>query len=290
MRLRAIELFQDHWKSGLLTVLVVAEVIWVVSAFSSSNSLPSSSPSRPSVQAFSAVAAPVPTNRVTGRGTATLQFRGTAATVTVNATGLLDGSPHLMHIHAGGLGACPPASAARLHNGHLSISTVDGDRFYGPTVVSLTETGSTNGHVPVNIDFKRYPSSGTIHYSRTVVLASGVADLIRHGSATIVIHGIDYNGNHFYDFGALGASAPDTALSGEATAPALCGVLRPMQRIQTVTARHAGAASQPTSYVASLNALTTRPNLVRRQPGPAPLAEALDRVRRERDGKAVPGQ
>ena len=253
MRLRAVELFQDHWKPGLLIVVAVVEVIVVVAVISSNNSSPSSSPSRPSVQGFSAVAAPVPTNRVTGRGTAIVQFRGNAATVTVNATGLLDGSPHLMHIHAGGLGACPPASAARLHNGHLSISTVDSDRFYGPTVVSLTETGSTSGRVPVNIDFKRYPSSGTIHYSRTVGLASGVADLIRRGSATIVIHGIDYNDNHVYDFGALGASAPGTALSGEATAPALCGVLRPVQRIQTVTARHAGAASPPTSYAASLN-------------------------------------
>ena len=258
MRLRAIDLLLDHWKAALLIVFAVVDVILWVTVLSSSNSLPGSSPARPSVQAFSAQAAPVPTNRVSGTGTAVIQFRGNAASVTVNATGLLDGSPHLMHIHAGGLRACPPASAARLHHGHLSISTVDSDRFYGPTVVSLTETGSTSGHVPVNVDFKRYPSSGTIHYLRTVVLASGVADLIRRGSATIVIHGIDYNGNHVYDFGALGGSVPDTALSGEATAPALCGVLRPVQRIQTVTARHAGAASQPTSYVASLNALRTR--------------------------------
>ena len=36
-----------------------------------------------------------------------------------------------MHIHAGGLGKCPTAQAAQKHNGRLSISTVNGEPFYG---------------------------------------------------------------------------------------------------------------------------------------------------------------
>ena len=39
-----------------------------------------------------------------------------------------------MHIHAGAKGECPPASAARPHNGHLTISTTDGINYYGPPV------------------------------------------------------------------------------------------------------------------------------------------------------------
>ena len=70
-----------------------------------------------------------------------------------------------MHIHAGGQGICPPASAARLHNGHLSISTTNGIKFYGPPEVSLTSHGDTS---PKSIvDFSRYPTVGNIRYTRT---------------------------------------------------------------------------------------------------------------------------
>jgi len=54
-------------------------------------------------------------------------LNGDVATVSVATASLLNGAPHAMHIHAGGLGVCPPASAATLHNGHLSISTTDGN-------------------------------------------------------------------------------------------------------------------------------------------------------------------
>ena len=70
----------------------------------------------------------------------TVNLNGDQATVTVTTKGLLNGAPHAMHIHAGGRGECPPASAARRHNGHLSISTTDGIKFYGPPEVSLTST------------------------------------------------------------------------------------------------------------------------------------------------------
>ena len=130
-------------------------------------------------------------------------------------------APHLAHIHAEGRGVCPPGSAARIHNGHRAISTADGIPFYGPPIASLTEWGSTAGTVPTNIDMNRYPASGDIRYSRTLTLPPVLADLIRDDDATIVVHGIDYNKNHVYDFGALGISDLDKTLPGEATAPAL---------------------------------------------------------------------
>jgi hypothetical protein len=183
---------------------------------------------------------------VTGSGNATVQLRGDTATITLNTNGLLAGSPHLAHIHGEGLGKCPTASSAHLHNGHLSVSTGDGIRLYGPTLTSFTEWGSTSGSVPNNIDMNRYPASGNIRYQRTMTLTRLAADLVRDGDAVIIVHGIDYNGNGRYDFESLGVSDLDRTLPGEATAPALCGTLRPLLGGQSATAQRA------TTYVASL--------------------------------------
>jgi hypothetical protein len=172
---------------------------------------------------YAAVADPVPTNRVTGNGTASLSLKGDQATVTLDTNGLLNGSPHAMHIHAGGKGVCPPAAAARDHNGHLSISTTNGIQFYGPPQVSLTSHGDTTPHSIV--DFTRYPSVGDIRYKRTLAVPPGIVAAIRAGNAVIVVHGIDYNGNHLYD-DVLDKSEIKSTLPGEATAPALCGPLR----------------------------------------------------------------
>jgi hypothetical protein len=185
----------------------------------------SSGSSKASGQPFSAGLDPVPTNQViTGTGRGTVRLNGDIATISVDTTGLLNGSPHAMHIHAGGLGVCPPAPAATLHNGHLSISTHDGIKFYGPPQVSLTSTGDTS---PKSIiDFSRYPSTGTIHYSRTIMLPAGIAAAIRARNAAVIVHGIDYNHNGIYD-NVLDRSELNNALTGESTAPALCGVLTP---------------------------------------------------------------
>ena len=51
-------------------------------------------------QLFQAVLRPVPDNHVTGSGTAAVRLRGDTATVTLDTTGLLNGAPHAMHIHA----------------------------------------------------------------------------------------------------------------------------------------------------------------------------------------------
>ena len=164
----------------------------------------------------------VPTNHVTGSGNTALSLNGDVATVTIDTNGLLNGQPHAMHIHAGGQGICPPASAARPHNGHLSISTSNGIRFYGPPEVALTTSGDTSRKSI--IDFSRFPTAGDIRYKRTITLPGGIAGAIRAGNAVIIVHGVDYNGNGIYD-NVLDRSDLKRSLPGESTAPALCGTL-----------------------------------------------------------------
>ncbi len=163
-------------------------------------------------------------------------------TVGLDTNGLLNGSPHAMHIHAGGKGICPPASAARLHNGHLSISTTNGISFYGPPQVSLTSHGDTSSKSIV--DFSRYPTVGDIRYTRTFTIPAGIASAIRSGNAVIVVHGIDYNHNGIYD-DVLDRSELNKNLPGEATAPALCGPL--------VATKSADAGTAGTTYAVSLH-------------------------------------
>ncbi len=205
-----------RYRVPALIALVIAAAVVAVVVLSSGGS------STPKGQPFAAAAQPVPTNKVTGSGNATVRLNGNVVSVTVDTNGLLNGSPHAMHIHAGAKGVCPPASAAHLHNGHLSISTTDGIKYYGPPQAALTSKGDTS---PKSIiDFSRYPTTGNIRYTRQFTVPSGVASAIRAGDAVIVVHGIDYNGNQIYD-NVLDRSELNNSLPGEATAPALCGSL-----------------------------------------------------------------
>jgi hypothetical protein len=111
--------------------------------------------------------------------------------------------------------------------------------------------------VPNNVDFSRYPATGSIRYTRKIILAPIVASLIRQNNAVIVVHGIDYNDNHEYDFAALGVSDLDKTFPGEATAPALCGPLRPGNS-STAVASTPGA----TVYSASLRLDAVTPDAV----------------------------
>ena len=174
-------------------------------------------------QPFLSAAEPVPTNHVTGNGTANIHLDGDVMSVSLDTNGLLDGQPHALHIHAGGKGICPPGSAARPHNGHLTIATLDGIKYYGPPQVSMTLTGDTS--VKSIVAFGRYPRAGDIRYSRQITIPAGVADAIRAGDAVVVVHGIDYNHNGLYD-NILDRSDLSSALPGESTAPALCGSLK----------------------------------------------------------------
>jgi serine/threonine protein kinase len=219
-------------------VLIVGAVVAVIALSSSGSSKPSGAP-------FAASLTPVPTNQVTGSGSGTVHLNKDVATITLDANGLLNGAPHAMHIHAGGKGVCPPASAARRHNGHLSISTGDGIKFYGPPQVSLTSTGDTS---PKSIiDFSRYPHVGTIRYTRTITIPTGVADAIRAGNAAMIVHGIDYNHNGFYD-NVLDRSDLNNSLPGEATAPAICGSL-----VASQTASTGGSPGSARTYAFVLN-------------------------------------
>jgi len=180
--------------------------------------------STPSGRLSSSVLGQVPTNHVTGSGNVSVRLNGDRATVTLTTKGLDNDAAlvHAMHIHAGGKGECPPESAARLHNGHLTISTTDGINYYGPPVQALTTRGDTS---PTSIlAFPRFPTGGEIHYSRTITLPASVVNYIRENNAVIVVHGIDYDGTGIYS-GVLDRSDLDPALPGTATAPALCGVL-----------------------------------------------------------------
>jgi serine/threonine protein kinase len=222
---------RNRWPALVVLALVCAVGAAVaVVALSSGGS-----PAGPAVDKFEAVAAPVPTNRVTGSGTATLQLHGDVATVTLNTNGLAP-DVHLMHIH-GGTGNCPPASAAQVFNGHRFIGATVGQQYYGGVVASLTEAGDTSpaAHLLNNL----YPAVGNIRYSRTFTLAPGVATEIRQGLATIIVHGINYDGNARYD-NFLGPQA-------EAAAPALCGPLVP-----ALTAATGTHGSSGTVYMASL--------------------------------------
>jgi hypothetical protein len=211
---------------ALPALLIVGGVIAAVIVSSSGSSSPPGS-------RFAAALDAVPTNRVTGSGSATIELRGKVATITVDTNGLLP-AVHLMHIH-GGTGTCPTSSVAGSFQGHQFISASKGDRSYGAVVTSLTQFGDTSA--PSHLATSRFPAVGNIRYKREFSLAPNVVTLIHQGLAVIVLHGIDYNGNGSYD-SFLGPDA-------EAAAPALCGVLLPTQSV-------AERPAADTIYTASL--------------------------------------
>jgi hypothetical protein len=151
-----------------------------------------------------------------------MRLNGRSLRVSIDTARLLDGAPHAVHIHAGRKGVCPPASAAQLHNGHQSIATHAGVPFYGPAVEALTTRGDTS--LNSLVAFNRYPKTSNVNYDRTIKVTPVVASYIRKNNAVVVVHGIDYNHNGVYD-GVLERSDLDRSLTGESTAPALCGPL-----------------------------------------------------------------
>ena len=185
--------------------------------------------------------AAVPTNNVTGRGSADVKLKGDVATVSIRTNGLLNHAPHAMHIHGGGRGQCPTASAARIHNGNRAISTTDGGKFYGHARAALTTRGDTTANSI--LAFARFPADGNIKYKRTFRLTPKATRYVRSNNAVIVIHGIDYNRNGIQD-GTLDRSELNSAVQGETTAPALCGpVVARGTRAQGPGGRHVYTAS-----------------------------------------------
>jgi hypothetical protein len=205
---------------GLAAVVVAAGVAALALGGSGSSSSSTTTAAAAPGQRVTSRLGPIPTNRVNGSGTATMRLNGHSLTVSVDSKGLLNGAPHALHIHAGRKGICPPATAASPHNGHLSIATHAGVPFYGPAVEALTTRGDTTPKSLVA--FARYPTTADVKYRRTVQVSSIVASYIRKNNAVLIVHGIDYNHNGIYD-GVLERSDLDRSLTGESTAPALCG-------------------------------------------------------------------
>ena len=246
--------------AGVLVLAVAAAAVAVVLASGSS---------APSGKLSQAPLAEVPSNHVTGSGEALIRLEGDRAAVTVTTSGLDNGAElvHLMHIHAGGKGQCPPASAARRHNGHLAISTSDGINYYGPPVQALTTHGDTS--VSSILAFHRFPSGGALHYTRTIVLPPSVVTAIRRGDAVVVVHGTDYDGTGIYS-GVLDASELSISFPATATAPALCGQLLATQNASSGV------------YTASLDLAPALAGdaFVCHVPSAAPAAEAGERRKR----------
>ena len=160
--------------------------------------------------------------------------------IEVHAMGLSPNAPHAQHIHYGEQAKheCPTIALDTNKDGR--INTVEGLPAYGPVVVSLTTTGDTSPASVLAVD--RFPVSkdGVFHYSRdniefTDVAGTGyaggggtakqIADSVRAGEGVVVIHGLDYNRDGAYDFGA-GKSDLNPAFPSEATDPAACGKLK----------------------------------------------------------------
>jgi hypothetical protein len=229
-----------RWVGVLVAALLVAVVAVVLLTKSSSKNASAGGPAT--------ALAEVPTNHVTGSGSATVKLNGDIATVTLTTNGLAydEALGHALHIHGGGKGQCPPASAARQHNGHLSISTTDGINYYGAPVQALTTSGDTS--TKSILTFSRYPTGGTIRYTRTINLPPPVVAYIRQNNAVIVVHGTDYDHSGIYS-GVLDRSELNKSVPGTATAPALCGVLSGPQKAAALNPR---ARSRAVIYTASL--------------------------------------
>ncbi len=180
--------------------------------------------------------APVPVNPVEASGEAMVEINGTTLSFTLAAQGLLEGSPHAAHIHFGASARneCPTASdnnAPALDgetDPHEHFTTTEGAPAYGEIVVSLTKTGDTSPDSGLAVT--RFAAEGDFEYSRgDVQVSKEVAQAILAGKAVVVIHGVDYDGDGAYSAGDRGVSDLDPSLPGEATDPALCGVLNASQ-------------------------------------------------------------
>lgn len=179
---------------------------------------------------------PVPVNGVDGSGQAMIEIDGTTLTFTLAAEGLLAGAPHAAHIHYGEDSAnrCPTEAenTAEALQGETDpsahLTTTETGAAYGPIVVSLTTSGDTSPDSGLAVD--RFSSDGQFEYSRAdVQVTEEVAEDILSGESAVVVHGVDYDGDGTYSAGQRGVSDLDPSLPGEATDPAICGVLSASQ-------------------------------------------------------------
>jgi hypothetical protein len=179
---------------------------------------------------------PVPANPVDATGQGMVEVSGTTLSFTLAAQGLLADAPHAAHIHFGAdaRNECPTAednNAEALEGEEAPethFTTTEGAPAYGEIVVSLTTEGDTSPDSALAVE--RFGVGDDFEYSRgDVQVSEDVAQAITSGKAVVVIHGVDYDGDGAYSAADRGMSELNPDLPGEATDPALCGVLNASQ-------------------------------------------------------------
>lgn len=152
-------------------------------------------------------------------GTAWITLEGNEVTVKLDSAGMLAEAPHAQHIHIGGANECPdPGMEGTGADG--AIRTTDAADSYGGVQVSLTNDGDTSPDSALAVD--RFPV-GDASYERTFEVSDDVAASLEKGDGSVVLHGVDHNGNGTYDGDQM--SDLDPSLPSEATDPAACGTL-----------------------------------------------------------------
>ena len=169
-----------------------------------------------------------PLNRSGAEGHAMLEKNGKKVEIEIHTKGLAPKLPHAQHIHGfkKAMSECPTMADAGRNN---VLTTTEGLPDYGPIQVSLTTKGDTSPKSALAVD--RFPvanAKGSVNYERTISVPSNVAKNL--GEKVIVQHGVDLNNNGSYDFKAAGKSELDPSLPQEATAPATCSVINPIER------------------------------------------------------------
>lgn len=171
---------------------------------------------------------PVPVNGVEGSGEAMMTVEGTTLSFTLAAQGLLADAPHAAHIHFGADARHECPTAEEDANGDGFLTTSEGAPAYGGIVVSLTTEGDTSPDSGLAVD--RFATGPDFEYMRgDVEVSEEVASAIVAGDTVAVVHGVDHDGDGAYSAGERGMSDLDDTLPGEATDPALCGVLNASQ-------------------------------------------------------------
>lgn len=192
-----------------------------------------------------------PLNNQKGSGTAKLELDGGEATVTMHWSGLaaeFQGNPypHVQHIHGGATGKCPAASAD--DNGDGVVSTEEGKPAYGAIQTTLSVKGDTSPAAGTNLEIA--PNGSTIDYKRTFKINDATLKSLREGTAVIVVHGLDPSLISKEAREAQSELVPSLPLA--ATAPALCGALKPMAGGGADTG--AGTTAGPDTRVLGLGA------------------------------------
>jgi hypothetical protein len=166
--------------------------------------------------------APIPGQPVEGAsGQGMVEISGTTLSFTLAAQGLLADSPHAAHIHFGADARheCPTEAD---NNGEAAADET------APETHFTTTEGDTSPDSGLAVD--RFGVGDDFEYSRgDVEVSEDVASAILGGQAVVVVHGVDYDGDGAYSAGDRGMSDLDPSLPGEATDPAICGVLSASQ-------------------------------------------------------------